>query len=223
MLLKILTYSYLIFPLLLLLFKVKFKDIIVLLLALYGITFFILILKADDVPKNIKKFYNAFYTVLEYGFFTIIFWRQNKNKFFRKFVIIASALFFLFEFYYISKAAVERLDSIPIAIETILIFIYIFSFFYDFSKTVRSTFIYNHYCFWLSVGILIYLGGSFFYYMLVNNLDSKEYEKLADLTYIAETIKNILFGIAMIILQKFTVNKINNHPKNIPNLDMNVI
>jgi len=56
--------------------------------------------------------------------------------------------------------------------------------------------------------------------MLVNNLDPKEYEKLADLTYVAETIKNILFGIAMVILQKFTINKINNHPKNIPNLDM---
>jgi hypothetical protein len=158
--------------------------------------------------------------VLEYGFFTFIFWRQNKNKFFRKFVIIASSLFLSFELYYLSNTAVERLDSIPIAIETILIFIYIFFFFYDFSKTVKSTFIYNHYCFWLSVGILIYLGGSFFYYMLVNNLDSKEYEKLADLTYVAETIKNILFGIAMIILQKFTINKINNHPKNIPNLDM---
>jgi len=220
LLLIILTYSYLIFPVLLLFFKVKFKDVIALLLALYGLTFFVLILKADDVPRNIKKFYNAFYTVLEYAFFTFIFWRQIQNRFFRKFVIIASTLFLLFELYYISNTAFERLDSIPIGIETILVFIYIFFFFYDFSKTVKTTFIYNHYCFWLSVGILIYLGGSFFYYMLVNNLDSNEYEKLADLTYVAETIKNILFGIAMVILQKFTMNKIHNPSKNIPNLDM---
>jgi len=174
-----------------------------------------------DIPKGIKLYYNAFYTLLEYSFFTFIFWRQIKSKFFRRFVLAASALFLLFEFYYISNTEVEKyLDSVPIGIETILIFIYIFFFFFDFSKNVKTTFIYNHYCFWLSVGILIYLGGSFFYYMLVNHLDEKEVDRLANLTYIAETIKNILFAIAMIIIQKFTINKINTHPKNIPNLDM---
>lgn len=222
MLLTVLTYSYLIFPLLLLFFKVKFKDILILLLALYGIAFFTLIFIVDDVPDGLKRYYNAFYTFLEYSFFTFIFWRQINSKFFRKFVIIASVLFLFFQLYYISNTAFERLDSVPIAIETILIFIYVFFFFYDFSKNIKATFIYNHYCFWFSVGILIYLGGSFFYYILVNHLDEKKEVDIlfANLSYVAETIKNILFAIAMIILQKFTINKIHNHPKNIPNLDM---
>ena len=218
--LEILTYSYLFFPLLLLFSKAKFKDIFLLFIALYGLIFFGLIFVADDIPLNIKKYYNAFYTLLEYGFFTIVFWRQIKSIVFRRFVVITSTLFLLFEFYYISNTANERLDSIPIGIETILIFIYIFFFFYDFSKNVKDTFIYNHYCFWLSVGILIYLGGSFFYYMLVNHLERKEVDKLANLTYIAETIKNILFVIAMVVYQKFTINKVHNQSKKIPNLDM---
>lgn len=220
MLLDILLYSYLLFPLLLLFIKGKIKDPFFLLITIYGISFYLLIFKANDVPRNIKIYYNAFYTLLEYTFFTLIYWKQVKSKFFRNFVLIASALFLLFEFYYVSNTASERLDSVPIAIETIFIFIYIFFFFYHFSKNVKDTFIYNHYSFWLSVGILIYLGGSFFYYILINHLDSKEYEKLADLTYIAETIKNILFGISMIFYKKFTLNKKRNRPKNIPNLDM---
>jgi hypothetical protein len=59
--------------------------------------------------------------------------------------------------------------------------------------------------------------------MLVNHLERKEVDKLANLTYIAETVKNILFVIAMFVYQKFTINKVNNHSKNIPNLDMNMI
>lgn len=218
--LDILLYSYLIFPLLLLFLRGKIKELFFLLVVAYGIAFFLLIFIAGSVPLNIKKYYNAFYTLLEYSFFTVIFLSQIRSNFFRRFVIIASALFLLFEFYYVSNTSLERLDSIPIGIETILIFIYIFFFFYHFSKNIKDTFIYNHYCFWLSVGILIYLGGSFFYYMLVNHLDRREVDKLANLTYIAETIKNVLFGIAMFVYKKFTINKIQKSPKNIPNLDM---
>jgi len=132
-----------------------------------------------------------------------------------------TVLFFIFEIIYVLNARLQRLDSVPIGIETILIFIFVFCFFYDFSRTVKDTYIYNHYCFWLSVGILIYLGGSFFYYILVNDLDEKDVEKFGELTYVAELVKNLLFVVAMFVYKKYTLRKI--HPKKIPNLDMNMI
>ena len=218
--LDILIYSYLIFPVLLLFLKARLKETFFLMLVLYGLVFFTLIFVNDLVPRDIKKYYHAFYTLLEYAFFTLIFWANIKNKTFRRLVFAVSALFLVFELYFVSNTDAQRLDSIPIGIETILIFIYIFCFFFDFSKNTKDTFIYNHYCFWLSVGILIYLGGSFFYYILVNDLEEKDVIKFGNMTYIAEIIKNLLFCVAVFMYKKFPINKINNHHKNIPNLDM---
>ena len=218
--LDIVTYSYLVFPLLFLVLRGKIKETIFLLLAIYGLSFFSLIFFDQEIPKNIKKYYQGFYTLLEYSIFTYIFWFNVKNTAFRRFVSVLSVLFLLFELYYVSTTSLQKLDSVPIGIETILVFIYIFCFFFDFSKNVKATFIYNHYCFWLSVGILIYLGGSFFFYILANNLGDKEVEIFEKVTYVTEIIKNLLFCIAIFMYKKFPANKIHNHSKNIPNLDM---
>jgi hypothetical protein len=67
---------------------------------------------------------------------------------------------------------------------------------------------------------MIYLGGSFFFYILINSLQPDEVEKFGDLTYVAEIIKNLLFALSIYMYKKFPVSKIHNHPKKIPNLDM---
>lgn len=136
-------------------------------------------------------------------------------------MIFLSSLFFVFQVFYYFQSKLLRLDSIPIAIETIFVFIYIVYFFYEFSKKIRNYYIYNHYCFWVAVGILIYLGGSFFFYLSINELNSHEVETFGNLTYLAEIIKNILFGVALIILSKNHFN-LSDEKKNIkvPFLDM---
>ena len=218
--LKIVTYSYLILPLCFFLFQGKIKDKILLLLAFYGITFFCLIFFHDDIPKDIRKYYQAFYTFLEYAVFTYIFWYNIRNKIFRNFIILVSVLFIFFQIFYVTTTTLNKLDSIPIGIETIFIFIFIFYFFYEYSKNIKDSFIYNHYCFWISVGILIYLGGSFFFYILINQLDSSQIETFGNLTYIAEIIKNLLFAISLFFYKKFPTDNIQNKPPKIPNLDM---
>jgi len=219
-LLDIVTYSYLIFPLFLLLFRTKFREIFLFLLAFYGLSFFFLIFFDDSIPKNIKKYYQGFYTFLEYSFFTCFIWMNIRSINFKKFIALISLLFIIFQFYYVTNTSPQRLDSIPIGIETILIFIYIFYFLFEFSKSSKDVFIYNHYNFWISVGIMIYLGGSFFFNILVNSLDKGEIAKYVNVAYIAEIIKNLMFVFSVFIYKKFPLNKIHNHAKNIPNLDM---
>lgn len=218
--LDILIYSYLLLPLCFIITKAKIKDGILVELAAYGVIFFCLLF-FYDYARPIKFYYHAVYTFLEYAAFTFIFWYNIQSKIFRKLIVIVSILFLLFQLYYVSDSKVQKIDSIPIGIETILVFIYIFFFFFDFSRSAKDTFIYTHYCFWISVGILIYLGGSFFYYILANNLDKQEIQTFNQLTYIAELIKNLLIGIAFFLYKKFPANNLNNHtPKKIPNLDM---
>ena len=219
------TYSYLILPVCFVLNKVKFKHRILVLVALYGILFFALLFFYDPDSLNIvnNNYYQGCYTLLEYSIFTYLFWYNIQSKAFRKLIIIVSFLFALYQFFYITSATFARLDSISIGIETILIFIYIFYFFFEFSKNTKAVFIYNHYGFWLAVGIMIYLGGSFFFYILINHLNQSEVDKFGKMTYIAEIIKNLLFAFSIFLYTKFPFNNIHNHPKKIPNLDMNLI
>jgi hypothetical protein len=220
LLLYIVTYSYLIFPLLFLLIKGKFKETILLLLAFYGLAFFCLIFFNDHVPKSIYTFYQAFYTLLEYLFFTYFIWLNIRNIKFKKFIVLASVLFIIFQLIFVTTTGPKRLDSIPIGIETILVFIFIFFFFFEFSKNTREVFIYNLYSFWIAVGVMIYLGGSFFFYILANYLDKEEADKFINMTWVAEIIKNLFFVFSIFMYKKFPANKIHNLPKKIPNLDM---
>jgi len=113
------------------------------------------------------------------------------------------------------------MDSVPIGVESILIFIYIFIFFIENLNNPKHGFIYNHHCFWISVGILLYLGGSFFINILANVFSYQELEKYWFLSHLADTIKTILFSISFILLSKNHYNKpLSQKSASLPNLDM---
>ena len=219
--LDIVTYSYLLFPLLLFSYIVKSKDKILLLLACYGLVFFCFIHFDSSIPKDIKKYFQGLYTFLEYFFFTCFIWLNIKSIKFKKFIAIISIGFIIFQIYFVTTTTLLRVDSIPIGIETILVFIYIFYFLFEFSKNSKDVFIYNHYAFWLSFGIMIYLGGSFFLNIFFNHLDKHAKLKFANVSYTTEIIKNILFLISVLVYKKFPSNNLQKQPpKKIPNLDM---
>lgn len=190
--------------------------------AVYGLLFFLILLLQDqgNLPKHLKFYIQTFYTTLEYCAFALIFWYNLETKKFKKFILVLSVLFLLFQTYYLLTQDLKLLDSIPIGIETILVFVYIAFFFYEFSKKLTGEYIYNHYCFWLAVGVLLYLGGSFFFYILINHLSIEQIKAFGYLTYVVEILKNILFIVALFVYEKNPVNLNRSKPLNIPNLDM---
>ncbi len=216
----IVTFSYLLLPLGFFLSKSKKKDTIPLSFALYGIVFFWLLLFYHDIPKGIIGFYQSFYTFLEYAFFAFIFWNNIKTKKIRHLIIIGSIVFFIFQLIYITTTKIKSLDTIAIGIETILIFIYIFFFLYEFSKNTSNFYIYNHYGFWIAVGILIYLGGSFFFFILFDLLSKDQRNSFGNLTYLAEIIKNVLFTLAIFMYIRYPLENTKNKTSSIPYLDM---
>jgi hypothetical protein len=134
-------------------------------------------------------------------------------------MIILSIGFVIFQSVYLLNAADNNdLDSLSIGVETILLFSYVICFFLEQFRTTKIS-IYNHYCFWICVGILIYLGGSFFFYILANHMTAAEIDKYWELTYIGEIIKNIFFSYSVFLFMK---QRKNNDVKNkiLPNLDM---
>jgi hypothetical protein len=213
----IVVYSYLILPLLFLIYRPKPKDGMA--LAAYGIVIFTLLFFYWDVPREHLKLYQSIFTFFEYSFFALIFFLNVKNPSFRRFIIITSLAFYAFQVthYYLTSSD-DRIDSIPIGIESILIFIYIFLFFLEHLNNSKQRYLYTHHGFWISVALLVYLGGTFFINILGNTLTREEFIKYWYLNYIADTIKTLLFGVSIIVLSKR--KDISQKPPTVPYLDI---
>jgi hypothetical protein len=218
----IVAYSYLLLPICFFFIGSKKKEVIPVLIALYGIVCccFLLFYKEGNIPKDAKKYFQTAYTFFEYGIFTFIFWINFRKDKFRRLLLVASVLFFGFQLFYVLTTKVKGLDSVPIGIETILILIYVIYFFYSFSKRLSDFYIYNHYVFWFAAGILIYLGGSFFFFILFEQLSLDQKNDFGNLTYLAEIIKNLLFALALFVYTRYPFENQKKNSNSVPYLDM---
>jgi len=190
------------------------------LIAVYGLIFFFLLYFFYDIPKDYRKLYNSIYTFLEYGFFSWILYASFSKPLFKKIVVVSSILFSLFLVFNYFMIVSNRTDSVAIGIESILIFFFIFFFFYENLAYAKEDFVYAHHCFWISVGILIYLGGSFFINILADSLSDAEFEKFWFLNFIADTIKTLFFSVALVLLHKKGKNSQGAKTSAVPYLDM---
>lgn len=214
----IVTYSYLILPLLFISLNPKKKEVLI--IAVYGIVTFFALLFFKEVPKDFKTIFVCAYTLTEYSFLALLLYLNIQNKKYKKIIILFSILFAVFQTIYLLTAHIGRLDTVPIGIETILLFIYIFILFYENFKNPKVNYIYGNHSFWLAVGILIYLGGSFFFNILINHISRNQLDKYLFLTYFPEIIKNIFFAIAIIIYIRKPINSLSTQQSSVPYLDM---
>lgn len=190
------------------------------LIIIYSVLFFTLLVVYDSLPRNSKKLYDACFTFLEYSFFTSFLWYCIKSKGFKRLMLFLSILFVIFQIsYYFSTKEVVKLDSIPIGIETIVIFIYIIFFLFEQFKIEKANYIYSNPGFLLAIGIMIYLGGTFFFNILVNHMDSSDIVKYIQYTFIADIIKNLFFAFALTVFIKDSRKRV-HQTKSIPYLDM---
>ena len=108
----------------------------------------------------------------------------------------------VFAFIYIGITLLVKdniIDSIQIGIETIIILIFSFYYLYERMNDTSTLFIYNTYPFWVILGMVLYLSGSFFVYIFADSLSLADREKFWIIPNIFSIIKSILFVIAIII------------------------
>ena len=215
----IVTSTYLILPVLYLILQPKKKYSLI--IAVYGIVAFTLLFCLENAfPKNLIPLFVCIYTSLEYLFFSSFLYLIIKSKSAKKVILVLSCLFIVFEIIFFLTGEIGRLDSIPIGIETILIFLYVFIVLYEQFKNIETHSMFSTYYFWLALGLLIYLGGSFFFNIMINYISSKEMSKYLYITYIPETLKNIFFAIAMFLNVKNSGGDKFSKAKSVPYLDM---
>jgi len=218
--LPILTYSFLLPVVISLVYFNKAKPRSVLLIVGgYGVTFFFLNHYFQYLQGFLhRSLYYFIYTLLEYVTFASLIFINIKSKKARFWGICISILFTVFLYLFNFVVRFKSFDSIPIATETLVLLVFSIYFFYEQFKDASSLYIYNHYCFWFTIGILIYLCGSLFIYVFGDQLTPEQVNQFWFFTYVVEIIKNLLFTIAIITYSR----KSNFKPEkiNIPYLDI---
>jgi hypothetical protein len=155
----------------------------------------------------------AFSTFYEYSLFTYFIWINIKSKKFRKFIAFASILFVIFLLIFYTNVKFIRLDSVPIGVESILILIFASYFFYEQVNNPQVLFIYNDYKFWIITAMMIFLSGSFFIYIFVNQIPKSELSQYWSFIQIFFLLMYILFSIGIIILGLKPNQKHHTKPK----------
>jgi hypothetical protein len=163
-----------------------------------------------SVPPNfIRKFFYAFLTFFEFSCFAYFLWINIKSSNFKKVIFISSLGFVVFIITYTILSKFQRIDSFPIGIETIIILIFSFYFFYEKMNDPNTLFIYNDYRFWIVLAFMIYLSGSFFIYIFANQIPKKDMPQYWMFTDIFYALKNIFFLIGILV---FALQPKKKHP-----------
>lgn len=141
------------------------------------------------------------FTAIEYLLFAGFLHVNTKSRSAKNLLVILSLSFTIFFFVYTYAFPKEfrYIDSVPIGIETILILIFSFFYLYEQINDTTTLFLYNRYTFWVILGMVLYLAGSFFIYIFTNFLTPKEVLKYWPITNFVSILKNIFFCIAIYI------------------------
>ena len=213
--------SYLFIPLCLFSEKIRKKGTVPFVLGIYGLICFLALLYFEEfLPKEYRNYYFISYTTFEYLIFAFIFFNFITTKKIKNLIRILSLIYILFQVVYLFTQNNTVLDTVPIGIETILIFTFITYSFLDFSRNYPGQAAFSNYIFWISIGILIYLGGSFFFYIMIDQLDKTQRDTFGNLTYISEVLKNIFFIVGIYIYSRNPGEKREKNSNAVPFLDM---
>jgi hypothetical protein len=181
------------------------------LIVAYSCTIFLLnfsLLNWEKVPI----LYDS-YTLIEFLLFSSFLHSQLKSKRSKTILIFSSCLFTLFYFGFIiyTKVALDKsyltsetikIDSIPVGIEGIFILSFSFFYLYECTRDTTTLFIYNTYQFWVVLGIVLYLAGTFFIYIFTDSLKAADVNKYWVVINVFSILRTLFFVIAIIYNSK---------------------
>ena len=187
---------------------------------LFLVIYFVDYFHAHKENLQFRRFLINSFTFIEFFFLSAFIWLNLENKKAKFFLIFFSFAFTAFLVYFNVTSHFTRIDSIPIGIESLIIISFSFYFLYERVKSPSLTFIYNDYRFWIIIGMIIYLAGSFFIYIYGEQLETASWKKFRYLTLVFYIIRALFFSIGIIVFAKRPAPKIKTANKTIPYLDI---
>jgi hypothetical protein len=156
----------------------------------------------------------AVFTVLEFSFFCLFYRYAFNTASVRKIILIVWGFFFIFaciDFFLINQ--MNNFDSFAVGIESIFIIVMCIYYLAVQIKGANNLFVYSTSNFWIIITFLIYLSGTFFLYIMAENMiENKNFRiQYIVINSVFNILKNILLSVAM--LMKATPQK-NQSQKN---------
>lgn len=176
------------------------------------------ILEANLLTTQYRHYFYSLFTLLEYIFFALFLWFNLRSRKSKRILILISVFFILFLFVYTVLINFKRVDSVTIGVETITILGFSFFFLYEQIKEPKLNFINDDYRFWIVVGMILYLAGSFFIYIFAEQVSQEVWHQYRWLTWMFYIIKSIFFTIALLVYLRKPMKT--SSTRIIPNLDM---
>lgn len=146
-----------------------------------------------------QTFFLSLFTFLEFTSFAFFFWKITPKSNIKLGILISYLVFSSSLGVYYLNGSFSAFDSIPVSTESILIFIYSIFFFYNELSKPQVLFIYNTPEFWIILGMLIYLSGSFFIFSFADKISNEDVETFWSLTLIFNALKNLFFSVGFTI------------------------
>lgn len=149
---------------------------------------------------QITYFYSvSAFTVIEFTLFSAYFhsiYKANRPK---NFLVFGFILFIAVATYNVFFDKKHRFDSLPTAVESILIILYSLFYFNEQLRIPETSFIYSTKTFWIVISILLYLAGTFILFVCIAYMTEKEQITYWPIASIANITKNILLSVAFML------------------------
>jgi hypothetical protein len=150
-------------------------------------------------PGEKYSFYiSSFFTIGEllissYYFYTVI-----KTPILRRSILAASSVIFLFLLFNFFRSDKKNFDSFSASLESITLIIFCLVYFFEQINKQEQYFIYSSPNFFIVLGIMIYMSGTLFLFVMANNFSEIESRKYWVINNVINFITNISFSIAFL-------------------------
>lgn len=188
---------------------VAFSSIYVLLIYSYFLLF----------PNHVNAKFDAVNQFGEYVALSAILFYSLNSPVLRKVVLFAGIAFTLFCIIYVSLYVLTELDPVIMSVKSIILIVLSLLVFYEKFQKETDRVIYYDYRFWGLIGLIIYISGTFLFYLVYADY----FEEMKDLEIIPPVLylfKSIFLAISLIILIKQTKQITGKTDKEIPFLDL---
>lgn len=144
----------------------------------------------------------SLFTVVEFSFFCLFFFSVLPNDKIKKFVFplwLCFTIFSLIDFFFINK--MEGFDSFTSGLQTIIIIALCIYYLFVQIRGNTTLSVYSNSNFWIIITFLIYLSGTFFLYIMTENMiNDRAFRTLYTyINSIFNILKNVLLAIAMMM------------------------
>ena len=190
------SYSSLAIPIVLWVQRPTRLDFTFRLLLIYAISAFI----GDRIPGLIGASHTTaralsfVFTTIEYVLFTLFFYQFFQRKSYKKWVIVGSVIFVIMVILELMKFSFVYYSRFNAGTGVLLIISYCLLLFHEWLMDDPMEIIYEKAAFWIALGCLVYVSGSFFFFITVG----KQWEQNWLIHSVFNLLKNILFTMAIV-------------------------